>query len=542
MALRTRLTGDKTCNKSYVSEWKIPLDGKRITKAVYLGSTTAITEEAANRLDAGITSIRVTRELGEPFSGDQLKFIASLPDRIHKKLESYGLVRKRGVRRSEDSFALSSVRHEFQQGRDVKESTEDNENRAFDLLEKHFTAEKDVRDITVLAAERFAAWLPKQRLIGNGKLNSSTVSGHLRKITSLFNYMVKAELITKNPFADIRTPMKRDKSNDYYVSIEETNAYIDAVTHPQWKAIIAIARYCGVRGPSDLLYMQRKHVDFKKKQVTFPSIKNGNRVCPLFPEVVEHFKFLCDRESDPNGFLFKDITEGGHGKKGNWDAVRASGKLKDLNLRKTPNSAYRRATGENPIPKFFKNCRATRVTELIKMDGFSQHSVCEWIGHTEAISNEHYLMMMDEDHKRATESKGTPKSTPKTSSTERSPVVPESLMQQVFASLPDEQLDDISLILQGLVSVLESQPESASVLLTAISEQAKKPKSSSNRGRTTGVSHGKYRVGKVWGAKSTPKGTPTRSSKVALAFRKRNIAGQLEAIRDAIDVFCEEFE
>ena len=92
--------------------------------------------------------------------------------------------------------------------------------------------------------------------------------------------------------------------------------------------------------------------------------------------------------------------------------------------------------------------------------------------------------MMDEDHKRATESKSTPKSTPKTSSTDPSPGVPESLMQQVFASLPDEQLDDISLILQGLVSVLESQPESASVLLTAISEQAKKPKSSSNRGRT----------------------------------------------------------
>ena len=118
------------------------------------------------------------------------------------------------------------------------------------------------------------------------------------------------------------------------------------------------------------------------------------------------------------------------------------------------------------------------------MFGINKHDCAKWIGHTEAISNEHYLMMMDEDHKRATESKGTPKSTPKTSSTERSLVVPESLMQQVFASLPDEQLDDISLILQGLVSVLESQPESASVLLTAISEQAKKPKSSSNRGRT----------------------------------------------------------
>tara|TARA_B100000676_G_C17813089_1_gene698504 strand:- start:278 stop:406 length:129 start_codon:yes stop_codon:yes gene_type:complete len=42
----------------------------------------------------------------------------------------------------------------------------------------------------------------------------------------------------------------------------------------------------------------------------------------------------------------------------------------------------------------------------------------------------------------------------------------------------------------------------------------------------------------VWSAKNTP----TTSNNVALAFRKRNIAGQLEAIREAIDVFCEEFE
>jgi len=38
------------------------------------------------------------------------------------------------------------------------------------------------------------------------------------------------------------------------------------------------------------------------------------------------------------------------------------------------------------------------------------------------------------------------------------------------------------------------------------------------------------------------KTTPTKSNNVALAFTKRNIARQLEANREAIDVFCEEFE
>ncbi len=64
--------------------------------------------------------------------------------------------------------------------------------------------------------------------------------------------------------------MKRDPSKDHYVTILEARDYIDAVEHPQWKAIMAIARYCGIRGPSDVLFMKRKHINFETNTVTFP--------------------------------------------------------------------------------------------------------------------------------------------------------------------------------------------------------------------------------------------------------------------------------
>jgi len=59
----------------------------------------------------------------------------------------------------------------------------------------------------------------------------------------------------------------------------------------------------------------------------------------------------------------------------------------------------------------------------------------------------------------------------------------------------------LTLVLQGVAGVIETQPESAHLLLTAISDEAKKPQSSSNRGRKDGISDGKYRVGKVKGVK-----------------------------------------
>ena len=124
------------------------------------------------------------------------------------------------------------------------------------------------------------------------------------------------------------------------------------------------------------------------------------------------------------------------------------------------------------------------MTELIKIEGFSQHSVCEWIGHTEQISNQHYLMMMKEDHVKAVSSNTTPITTPKSDPTSETQTIPDSITKQAFASLGDNQLDKLTLVLQGLAGVIETQPESAHLLLTAISDEAKKPQSSSNRGRT----------------------------------------------------------
>jgi len=60
-----------------------------------------------------------------------------------------------------------------------------------------------------------------------------------------------------------------------------------------------------------------------------------------------------------------------------------------------------------------------------------------------------------------------------------------------------DALAENTLVLQKLTTLLASIPDAASLLLTAISDDAKKPQSSSNRGRKDGISDSKYRVGKV---------------------------------------------
>jgi integrase len=475
--------------KSWRCQWKeTQANGKRITQRITLGSTKKLSRSAAMKHHDMIMSIIGTVEQGQSFDRPQQTWLVTIPEKLHGRLERLGLVRERAARRSQDEFSVTKVREEYQQSRDVKSSTLANENRAFDHLEEFFGADMDVREINAARAKAFAGALPKARVTGTKKLATSTVSGLLKKVDGLFNYLVDSEFITKNPFRTINKSMKRDPSKDHYVTIQEARDYIDAVEHPQWKAIMAIARYCGIRGPSDVLFMKRKHINFETNTVTFPSLKTGNRNCPMFPEVVEHLQWLCDREADAEGYLFKDTEQGGHGKKGNWEAVRASGNLKDLNLRKTPNDSYHRLTGKDPLPKLFKNCRATRVTELIKVYGKTQHSVCNWIGHTKQIEDEHYLMMMEEDHKHAvgivTDPKVGDKIGDSTPITQQSTVLSDDVLQRVIDTTEAEALAENTLVLKELTTLLASTPDAASLLLSAISAKAKKPQSSSNRGRT----------------------------------------------------------
>ena len=58
-----------------------------------------------------------------------------------------------------------------------------------------------------------------------------------------------------------------------------------------------------------------------------------------------------------------------------------------------------KATGIEPIPKPFKNMRASRSTEIYSEYGAFLES--QWIGHTTKVAQAHYLQVRDEDFEKA---------------------------------------------------------------------------------------------------------------------------------------------
>jgi hypothetical protein len=53
-----------------------------------------------------------------------------------------------------------------------------------------------------------------------------------------------------------------------------------------------------------------------------------------------------------------------------------------------------------PWPRLFHNLRASRQTEL--MQNLPIHVVCEWLGNSRLIAQEHYLRVTETDFEAAT--------------------------------------------------------------------------------------------------------------------------------------------
>jgi prophage DNA circulation protein len=175
---------------------------------------------------------------------------------------------------------------------------------------------------------------------------------------------------------------------------------------------------------------------------------------------------------------------------------RSTGLTKNISPLSLIKKRYSKVTGKTVCDRLFKNMRATRSKELTLVPGITHQTVCKWIGNTIAVSNEHYLTPSQSEHARAvalvTENKPTSKKDTNmwanlwailpspSSSTQLS----DALENQVMKATAQQQPVQATLLLQELTTLLASTPDAASLLMSAISAKAKKPQSSSNRGRT----------------------------------------------------------
>lgn len=148
---------------------------------------------------------------------------------------------------------------------------------------------------------------------------------------------------------------------------------------------MALARFGGLRVPSEIHELTWDDIDFDEKKITVRSPKTEHhegkesRIIPMFPEIEQALDELWEQPA----------TEG---------KVFVINQHRGDNLRTRFSKIIKRA-GVQEWPKPFHNLRSTRETELANQ--YPIHVVCKWLGNSPNVAMKHYLQMTDEHFEKA---------------------------------------------------------------------------------------------------------------------------------------------
>jgi len=351
-----------------------PRDGQR--KTLWLGQCS---ERVAQGVSGKFQDLLNAIALGMPVDPDVLRWLDKLSDEFHGKLADTGLVPPRQTAR------LGEFLNGYRDSRtDLKSQTRVHMGHAIRNLIDFFDEQKPLRDVSEQDAREFRNYLVEQ------KLAEATIRRRTGLARQFFTVARKRKLIPANPFKQdgLPTSVGGNASRRFFVTREMTEQILQACPDAEWRLLIVLARYGGLRTPSESLRLRWRDIDIERKRFTVTSPKtehhagHESRIVPLFWEVAE----ALDE-------AFTTAPEGA-------EFCITRYRLNNLNLRTQFQRIIKRA-GLQPWPRLWQNLRSSRQSELC--GDFPEHVVCSWLGNSKAVAREHYLQVRESDFERAVE-------------------------------------------------------------------------------------------------------------------------------------------
>ena len=352
------------------------LDGQR--KKISLGRMPI---KSANTLKAKIEEMVSAIESRTAFDPELSKWIGDISDTLADKLAAAGLI---PLRANRNRATLGAFLDQYIGSRcDAKPATIITLQQVRSDLVAFFGESRDLTSITPGQADNFRLFL-----IGERTLGENTVRRRMSRAKHFFRQAVRHRLIRENPFAELGTSAVRaNRSRDHFVTLTEADKAIAAAPDAQWRLLIALSRYGGLRCPSEHLSLRWSDVDFASGRMAVHSPKTEHlsggefRVVPIFAELRPYLQEAFDLADDGTEFIITRYRDLGSNLRTQFLKILKRAKLA-------------------PWPKLFHNMRISRQTELSARHPI--HVVCSWLGNSRLIAQEHYLRVTDSDFDAAT--------------------------------------------------------------------------------------------------------------------------------------------
>jgi integrase len=328
-----------------------------------------VTKKTAERFANNIDTLLHERRCNLPLSREVSNWLVDLDDTLYEMLADRRLIEQRV-----NVGTLATFINSYTASRgDVSERRIGKFKNAKERLLEFF-GDVELQSITPGAADEYARWLLMQ-------VASTTAHKECQIAAQFFRHAFRKELIPRNPFEGVSVGISTNDDRRMFVSRDVIAKVLDKCPSWQWRTVVALARFGGLRCSSEvaLLKWSDVHWDTDRFTVHSPKTKRygkATRIVPLFAEL--------------RPFLDEAFSMAEEGER--WVIPMLGGDA-DKNLGTTFRKIVKRA-GVEVWPKPFQNLRASRQTELEQQ--FPTYVVCAWMGNTPTIAHKHYLTVTDE--------------------------------------------------------------------------------------------------------------------------------------------------
>ncbi len=382
--------------------WRIKfLDGQK-TIGIRIGQCDKRTAQATQGF---IDRLIDAKRLAAKPDAQTIEWLNRLDATIHDRIANAGLTTPRTQQQAPTLKALIKQFHETLPGKQSTATSYGNTTR--NLLE-HF-GDIPLDQITAQRADEFRVWLDQQ-------VAPATAARRIIACRTIWKKGQRWKIVTDNPFTGVKAGPQTNEARKHFVKPEEACKLMDECPDAQWRLIIALSRFGGVRVPSEILPLKWTDITWPTDsqvgtiRITSPKTEHhaggGSRIIPLFPEIAQ--PLMDCFEQAPDGQVF--IIQRYQGKSLNW---------------RTQFERIARRAGIKLWPKPFHNMRASRETDL--MVEYNFNTVCKWLGNSPTVAAQHYAMSTDinADFRHA--------ATHKTGGPKCGPIVAQNPAQQVPA-------------------------------------------------------------------------------------------------------------
>ncbi len=349
-------------------------DGKRRT--IRLGKVDQKTAELVRVRIEELSSVRIT---GEAASTSTSQWLRSISDKLYDRLVRTGLSSPRSNLNQQHLTLIQMVDAYIKRRDDVKYSTKLNYIQAQNYLVEFFGENRVISTITVAEGLDFRRHL-------RHKFSDGYTAKIIVRARLFWRDAVDRGDLTTNIFSKVPIDSEINSKNHRFIDRQIIEKVISVCPDAQWKLLIALSRYAGLRCPSEHLALKWSDIDFKADKITVHASKTehhrnkGIRVIPIFREIAPYLQAVYDERSADSDYVITKYRS-------------ANANLRTQFLR------FINKAGLTSWPRLFHNLRASCQTDLAEQ--FPAHVVCEWIGNSEAVARAHYLQTTPDHFQKA---------------------------------------------------------------------------------------------------------------------------------------------